>query len=298
MYSMLKFIVVAAGCISVVATAVAQELSGTLKKIKDNGAIVIGYREASIPFSFLDDRQQPVGYSIDICMKVVEAVKTELNLPNLQVRFNPINPQTRIPLVANGTVDIECGSTTNTLDRQKQVAFLVTTFVTGTRLLVKKTSGVSGYRDLKGKTLVVTSGTNNERVLQLLNDKESLGIKFVNAPDHAQAFSVVDLGRAVAFTTDDILLYSLKATARNPGDFDVVGEFLSLEPYSMIVRKDDAPFKRLGDRAVTDLFRSGEINKMYEKWFLSPIPPKGVNLNVPMSDLLKELIRNPNDKGV
>ena len=185
----------------------AQELTGTLKKIKDAGSITIGHRETSIPFSYLDDKQQPIGYSMDLCMAIVEEVKKELAMPTLAVKYNPVTSQTRIPLMSNGTIDIECGSTTNNLTRQKQVAFAPITFVTGTKLLVKKSSKIKTYKDLKNKTVVVTQGTTNERVIKALSDKENLNIKFLNAKDHAESFLTVKSGRAAAFSMDDVLLY-------------------------------------------------------------------------------------------
>lgn len=201
-------------------------LSGTLKKIKDTGTIVIGHREASIPFSYLDDKQKPIGYSLDICYRVVDAIKKDLKMSKLKMKLNPVTSQTRIPLMANGTIDIECGSTTNTVERQKQVAYGVTTFITGTKLLVKKNSGIKSAENLKGKTVVVTQGTTNERAIKAINDEKNLGIKFLHAKDHAESFLTVETGRAVAFPMDHILLYGLIANSKKPKDFEVVGDFL------------------------------------------------------------------------
>jgi glutamate/aspartate transport system substrate-binding protein len=281
----------------VAAPALAAELTGTMKKIKDTGAIVIGHREASIPFSYLDDQQRPIGYSMDICARIVEAVKKELNMPNLQVRYNPVTPQTRIPLMANGTIDLECGSTTNTVERQKQVGFAVTTFITGTKLLVKKDSGIKSIDDLKGKTVVVTQGTTNERAVKQINDEKNLGIRFLHAKDHAESFLTVETGRAVAFPMDHILLYGLIANSKNPAEWDVVGDFLSFDPYAIMLRKDDPQWKKFVDAVIIGLMKSGELEKLYNKWFLSPIPPKNVTLNVPMTPQLVEQFKNPNDKG-
>jgi glutamate/aspartate transport system substrate-binding protein len=275
--------------------AAAQE--GTLKKIKDSGAITIGHRESSIPFSYLDDRQKPIGYSMDICARIVEAVKKELKTPNLDVKYNVVTPQTRMQLIANGTVDIECGSTTNTVERQKQVAFAVTTFITGTKLLVKRKSGIKSVDGLKGKPVVVTQGTTNERAVKAINDQKNLGMRFLNAKDHAESFLTVDTGRAVAFPMDDILLYGLIANSKNPKDWAVVGDFLSYDPYAVMLRKDDPQFKKFVDGVIIGMMKSGELEKVYRKWFLSKIPPKGVNLNVPMSAQLKAQFKNPNDKG-
>lgn len=268
------------------APVVAQELTGTLKKIKDSGTITLGVRETSIPFSYLDDKQQAIGYSIDLCMAIVEEVKKELMMPTLKVNTNPVTSQTRIPLMSNGTIDMECGSTTNNLTRQKQVAFAPVTFVTGTKLLVKKTSKIKSYKDLKGKTVVVTQGTTNERVIKALSDKENLNIKFLNAKDHAESFLTVESGRAAAFSMDDVLLYGLVAKAKKPKDFEVVGDYLSYDPYGIMFRKNDADFAIVAYRALAGLMRSGEINKIYEKWFIGKLP-SGETMGMPMSPLLK-----------
>lgn len=268
------------------APVVAQELIGTLKKIKDSGTITLGVRETSIPFSYLDDKQQAIGYSIDLCMAIVEEVKKELMMPTLTVKTNPVTSQTRIPLMANGTIDMECGSTTNNLTRQKQVAFAPVTFVTGTKLLVKKSSKIKSYKDLKGKTVVVTQGTTNERTIKALSDKENLNIKFLNAKDHAESFLTVESGRAAAFSMDDVLLYGLIAKAKKPKDFDVVGDYLSYDPYGIMFRKNDADFAIVANRALAGLMRSGEINKIYDKWFIGKLP-SGETIGMPMSPLLK-----------
>ena len=277
--------------------ALAQD-GGTLKKIRDTGVIKIGHRDASIPFSYLDDDQKPIGYSVDICLKIADAVKANLKMPNLKVEFVPVTSQTRIPILTGGNIDVECGSTTNSIERQKQVSFAPTYFVTGTKIVVKKSAGIKGYDDLKGKTVVFTTGTTNERAMKAYNDAKNLGINFIPSKDHAESFLAVETGRAVAFPMDDILLYSLVASAKNPGDYVVIGEFLSDDPYAIMVRKDDAEFKKLVDSAVGNIYKSGEINKIYAKWFQSKIPPKGINLNFPMSDGLKEAFKNPNDTGV
>ena len=242
--------------------------------------------ETSIPFSYLNDKQDPIGYSIDLCMAIVEEVKKELSMPTLMVKTNPVTPQTRIPLMSNGTIDMECGSTTNTLTRQKQVAFAPVTFVTGTKLVVKKTSKIKSYKDLKGKTVVVTQGTTNERTIKALSDKENLNIKFLNAKDHAESFLTVESGRAAAFAMDDVLLYGLIAKAKKPKDFDVVGDYLSYDPYGIMFRKNDSDFAIIANRALAALMRSGEINKIYDKWFIGKLP-SGETIGMPMSPLLK-----------
>ena len=284
-----SFAAVAAIAVLAAAPALAQELTGTLKKIKDSGTITIGHRETSIPFSYLDDKQQPIGYSMDICAAVVEEVKKELGLATLAVKYNPVTPQTRIPLMANGTIDIECGSTTNTLTRQKQVGFAPVTFITGTKLLVKKSSKVKSYKDLKNKTVVVTQGTTNERIIKALSDKDNLNIKFLNAKDHGESFLTVESGRAVAFSMDDILLYGLIAKAKQPKDFEVVGDYLSYDPYGMMYRKGDEDFGLVIRRSIAKLMASGDINKLYNKWFLEKLP-SGETMGVPMSPLLKAAI--------
>ena len=281
---------VAAFALLAAAPALAQDLTGTLKKIKDSGSITIGHRETSIPFSYLDDKQQPIGYSMDICAAIVEEVKKELGLAQLAVKYNPVTPQTRIPLMANGTIDIECGSTTNTLTRQKQVGFAPVTFITGTKLLVKKSAKIKSYKDLRNKTVVVTQGTTNERIIKALSDKDNLNIKFLNAKDHGESFLTVESGRAVAFSMDDILLYGLIAKAKTPKDYEVVGDYLSYDPYGMMYRKGDEDFGVVIRRAIGRLMASGDINKIYNKWFLEKLP-SGEVMGVPMSPLLKAAIQ-------
>ena len=279
---------------AVCGTAGAQD---TLKKIKDTGTITIGHRDTSIPFSYYDDKQNVVGYAMDICMKIVDAVKTNLKLKKLDVKFNPVTSATRIPLMANGTIDLECGSTTNNLDRQKQVWFTITHFVTANRYVAKKSSNIKSLADLKGKTVVSTSGTTNIKWATEENAKRKLGMNIIAAKDHAEAFLTVDTGRAVAFFMDDILLYSLVATSKNPSAWAIGSEAYTVEPYGIMLRRDDAAFKKVVNGAVTRLYKSGEISKIYDKWFLKPIPPKGVNLNVPMSAQFKKVVAKPTDSG-
>ena len=276
----------------------AQELTGTLKKIKDSGVVTIGNRESSIPFSYLDDKQQPIGYSMDLCNKVVDAIKAELKLPKLEVKYNPVTSQNRIPLVQNGTVDMECGSTTNSVDRQKQVSFGMTTFVTGIKMLVKADSGIKDIGDLNGKAVVTTTGTTSDALIKASEKGKNIDVKNVYGKDHSDSFLQVDSGRAVAFVMDDVLLAGLIANSKNPKEFAIVGEALRVEPYGIMIRKDDPQFKALVDKTLTGLMKSGEIVKIYEKWFLNPVPPKGINVNLPMSKELKDAIANPNDTGV
>ena len=284
--------------LGLVAPAAAQELTGTLKKVKDSGAITIGHRDASIPFSYYDDKQQPVGYAVDLCMRIVEAVKNEVKMPKLDVKYQLVTSANRIPLMANGTVDLECGSTTNNLARQKEVGFTITHFLTATRLVSKKSSNIKSIDDLKGKTVVSTSGTTNIRQLTELNTSKNMGMNIIPANGHPEAFQMVETGRAVAFAMDDILLYSLVSQARTPSDYVISSDALSLpEPYGIMLRKDDPAFKAVVDGAMTRTYKSGEVKQIYEKWFLKPIPPKGINLNVPMSPLLKNVIAQPTDSG-
>jgi len=281
----------------VIAGAAQAQESPTLKKIKDSGTITLGVRDSSIPFSYLDDKQSYQGYSIDLCMKAVTALQKHLGLTQLNVKMNPVTSATRIPLMANGTIDLECGSTTNNVERQKQVAFAPTTFVSGNRLLAKKASNINSLNDLKGKTLVSTAGTTSMRQVTALNTEKSLGMNILSAKDHAEAFLMVETGRAVAFLMDDILLASLAATSKSPADYTITKEALQLEPYGIMMRRDDPGFKKVVDDAIVGVFKSGEINRIYTKWFQSPIPPKGVNLNWPMSEQLKKIIAKPTDSG-
>jgi glutamate/aspartate transport system substrate-binding protein len=279
------------------ATAAHAQESPTLKKIKDSGTITLGVRDSSIPFSYLDDKQSYQGYSIDLCMKAVTAIQKHLGMTALNVKMQPVTSATRIPLMANGTVDLECGSTTNNLERQKQVAFAPTTFITANRLLAKKSSNIKSLNDMKGKTLVSTSGTSNLKQLTQLNAERNLGMNIVAAKDHAEAFLMVETGRAVAFGMDDILLASLAASSKNPSEYSITQEALSVEPYGIMMRRDDPGFKKVVDDAIINVFKSGEINRIYSKWFQSPIPPKGINLNWPMSEQLKKVIAHPTDSG-
>lgn len=292
-----KLFTVLIGAGLIIGSAQAQELTGTLKKIKDTGTIVLGVRDSSIPFSYLDDKQSYQGYSIDLCMRAVKSIQKELGLTSLNVRMNPVTSATRIPLMANGTVDLECGSTTNNIERQKQVSFAPTTFVTATRLLAKKSSNINSLEDLKGKTIVSTSGTSNLKLLTQLNGERNLGMNILTAKDHAEAFLMVETGRAAAFGMDDILLASLAASSKSPADYTITKDALSVEPYALMMRRDDPAFKKAVDNAIIGTFKSGEINKIYDKWFQSPIPPKGINLSIPMSDPLKAAIANPTDSG-
>jgi glutamate/aspartate transport system substrate-binding protein len=285
------------GALTLVSAAQAEDLTGTLKKIKDSGTITMGVRDSSIPFSYLDDKQQYIGYSIDICNKIATAVQKELGMVEMKRNYQPVTSATRIPLMANGTIDLECGSTTNNTERQKQVAFAPTTFVTANRILYKKGSGIKVLADLKGKTIVSTAGTSNIKQITILNTDQNLGMNILSAKDHAEAFLMVETDRAAAFAMDDVLLASLAATSKTPNAFEISKEALSVEPYGIMERKDDPQFKKVVDAAVVSLMSSGELVQIYNKWFLTPIPPTGVNLNVPMSEQLKAVIAKPTDSG-
>lgn len=271
------------------------ELTGTLKKVKESGTIVMGIRESSYPLSYLNDKQEPIGYHIDICNRIVDAVKAELKMPNLKVQHQPVTSQNRIPLVSNGTVDLECGSTTNNEARAKQVSFVDTTFVTNVRMAVKKKSGITSLSQLDGKPVATTSGTTSVQLMRSHEKGQKINFKEVYGKDHADSFLLLETDRAVAFVMDDNLLAGLIATSKNPGDYALVGEVLNVEPIAIMIRKDDPQFKKLADDTVKGMMKSGEINKLYAKWFMSPIPPKNVNMNFPMSDHLKELIKHPSD---
>ncbi|MGA8053639.1 MAG: transporter substrate-binding domain-containing protein [Burkholderiales bacterium] len=278
--------------------AVAQELTGTLKKIKETGAITIGHREASIPFSYLDEKQQPVGYAMDLCMKVVDAVKAELKMPNLKVALQPVTSANRIPLMQNGTIDLECGSTTNSVERQKQVAFGPTYFVINVTAAVKKNSGIKTLADLNGKTIATTSGTTSVPLLKKYEKTATIDVKEIYGKDHAESMQLLTTDRAAAFVMDDVLLAGQIANQQSPGDYLIIGESLRQEPYSMMLRKDDPQFKAVVDKAVAGVYKSGEIDKIYAKWFTNPIPPRNVNLNFPATPGLREAFANPNDQGV
>jgi glutamate/aspartate transport system substrate-binding protein len=276
----------------------AQELTGTLKKAKDTGVFTLGYRESSIPFSYLDDKQQPIGYAMDLCMKVFEAVKTELKMPNLKLGLQSVSSSNRIPLLQNGTIDLECGSTTNSTDRQKQVSFGPTYFVINVSAAVKKSSGIKRLADLAGKTISTTSGTTAVPLLRQYEKTKNADIKEIYGKDHAESFLLLAQDRVSAFVMDDILLAGQIANASNPGEYMILPESLRTEPYSMMLRKDDPQFKALVDKTIDGVMTSGEINKIYAKWFTSPIPPKGVNMNFPETPAIKDAFAHPNDKGV
>ncbi|WP_237385949.1 glutamate/aspartate ABC transporter substrate-binding protein [Xenorhabdus sp. Sc-CR9] len=284
--------------LSAVGAAHAEELTGTLKKIKGNGVIVVGHRESSVPFSYYDNQQNVVGYSQDYSNLIVDAVKKKLDMPNLQIKLIPITSQNRIPLLQNGTFDFECGSTTNNLERQKQAAFSNTIFSVGTRLLTNKDPGVKGFDDLAGKNVVVTSGTTSEILLNKLNDEKKMKMRIISAKDHGDSFRTLESGRAVAFMMDDALLAGERAKAKKPDQWIIVGKPQSEEAYGCMLRKNDPQFKKLMDDVIAKVQISGEAEKMFNRWFKEPIPPKNLNMNFSMTDEMKTLFKSPSDKAL
>jgi len=291
----MKYLIALLAALAVALPAMAQE--GTLKKVKDSGSITIGHRDASLPFSYYDDKQQPIGYAMDLCMKIVDAVKAELKLPKLDVKYQLVTSANRIPLMANGTIDLECGSTTNNIARQEQVWFTMTHFVTANRWAYKKSAKLGKLSDLKGKTIVSTAGTTNIKGMTEINAARNLGMNIISANGHSEAFQMVETGRAVAFAMDDILLAGLVAQSRAPGDYAISTEATSVEPYGIMVRKGDKAFKAVADRAMTNVYKSGQIKAIYSKWFEKPVPPKGVNLKLPMTAAFKKVVAKPTDSG-
>lgn len=287
---------VLAALLSLAATTASAQVPPTLEKIKASGSMTVAYRESSIPFSYLGGDAQPTGFGWEICGKIVEQVKKATGRADLKVTTQAVTSQNRIPLMTNGTIDIECGSTTNNSDRAKQVAFAINYFYTGTRLLVKADSPIKAMADLKGRKVVSTTGTTNFQVMRKLNADQNLNFELLGAKDHAESALLVQQGRADAFAMDDILLYGLRASSQNPAELAVVGEAVQVEPYAIMLRRDDPEFKRLVDATLTNLMKSGEFESLYKKWFQSPIPPKGINLGAPMSQELKDNLKALSDK--
>ena len=285
-------------CILAVSPAGAQERTGTLKKIETTRTVTLGHRESSIPFSYYNDQQQVIGYSHEIMLNVVDAIRRELRLPDLRVKLVPVSSQNRLTLVQNGTVDLECGSTSNTVERQKQVAFSNSLFIIGTRLLVKKDAGIEDFPDLAGRTVVTTAGTTPQRSLRKVNADKKMNMIIISAKDHGESFLTLETGRAAAFMLDDVLLYGELAKAKRPGDWIVTGPPPAREAYGCLLRKDDAAFKQLVDAAIAGFQTSGAADGLYRKWFLSPIPPKGLNLDFPMSAEMRALFKHPNDRAI
>ena len=268
----------------------------TLKKVADSGKLTLAYRDSSVPFSYVEGPGKPLGFSMDIANAVVQEVKKRTGKAVLEIEYIPVTSQNRIPLLVNGTVDLECGSTTNNSTRGKDVSFAINHFYTGTRLLAKKTSRIKNYADLENKTVASTSGTTNSQVMRKYNADKKLNMQIILGKDHADSLLLVEADRAVAFAMDDILLFGLMANAKNPAEWEVVGDSLQVEPYACMLRKDDPKFKTLVDGVITGLMKSGEFDRLYKKWFMSPIPPKNINLNLPMSAQLRDTLKAPSDK--
>jgi len=296
MKTAIAVIVTAGLVVGVCAPAKAQSLEGTLKKVKETGTITIGHRDSSIPLSYLDDKLQPIGFSIELCKQVVEAVKAKLAMPSLSVKYNPVTSATRLPLVANGTVDIECGSTANMTSRQTQVGFSYTFFVPQFKWITRTSSAITTEDDLRGKIVAVTAGTNTALFVNKMNNEGKLGMTIMQGKDHAESFLLVETGRASAWMEDDILIAGFRANAKNPADFKLLDRSYPSDPYALMIRRGDQQFKALVDETLATLMRSGEFEKLYTQWFESAIPPRAINIQLPMSDALKRAIKEPNDK--
>jgi glutamate/aspartate transport system substrate-binding protein len=292
----LRFIILTLCASAFVSAAHGQE-GDTLAKVRKNGVFTLGVRESAVPFSYLDDKQSFVGYSVDLCQLIATALKQKLNMPNLQVKEIATTPLSRIALIVNGTVDIECGSTTNNLARQKQVGFSDTTFVIGTRLMVKKGSGIHDFGDLVGKNVVTTAGTTPEQILREMNNKSNMRMNVISAKDHSEGFLTLSTGRAAGFFIDDALLYGQRAKAPDPQDYEIVGKPQSFEAYALMIRKEDPQFRAFVNETLTAAMKSGKVAELYNKWFMAPIPPNGMNLNFPMSEQLRDALASPNDKA-
>ncbi len=296
----LRFPAIAIVMASLLATSAfaADDLTGTLKKIKDSGSMTLGYREASVPFSYLQADGTPVGYGYEVCNRIADAVKKDLNMPNLKINYQPVTSANRIPLIQNGTVDIECGSTTNSKKRQEQAAFGTNYFGIQVTAAVWKDGPIKTLKDLAGKNVAVTSGTTTVELLKKFEKDNNITIRLLKTKNFAEAMKLVANKRADAFVIDDVLLAGQISTLPNPDDFKIIDESLSTEPYAPMFRKDDPQFKALVDKTITGMIKDGSLAKLYSKWFESPIPPKNVNLNFPMNKVTKDLFANPNSDGI
>ncbi|MDN4589672.1 amino acid ABC transporter substrate-binding protein [Xenophilus aerolatus] len=292
----MKLSVLSSAVLLAALTATGAQAADTLAKVAEANKITLAYRESSVPFSYLEAPGKPIGFAVDIANAVVAAVKKQTGKPNLEVGWMAVTSQNRIPLLSNGTIDLECGSTTNNTARGKEVDFAINHFYTGTRLLVKKSSGIKNWADLKGKKVAITTGTTNMLVVRKYNEEKKLDLDVVGTKDHADALLLVETDRASAFPMDDILLFGLKANAKDPAALDVVGDALQVEPYACMLRKDDPKFKALVDGVITGMMKSGEFEKLYNKWFMGPIPPKNQAIGLPMNQELKDNIQTPSDK--
>lgn len=267
-----------------------------LERIKSSGQVVIAHRESSVPFSFVDPDGQPVGYAVDLCLRVVDALRRQLAQPDLKPRFVVVTSVNRIPMIEEGKADLECGSTTNNAERRQKVAFTVPHYIAGARYLVPADSPVQAIRDFKGRTVVSTKGSTPLKAVAQANNEYRLGIRLVEAPDHARAVDMVAAGEADGFVMDDVLLYGLVAGRPDPGRFKVVGKFLTIEPLAIMFARDDAAFKKLVDDEMKRLIQTREAHTLYERWFLRPIPPANRSLNLPMNYLLKDFWKYPTDQ--
>ena len=276
--------------------ALAADLSGTLKKVKDDGIVVVGFREASIPFSYYNDAKQPIGYSIDFTNLILDGIRKQVNAPDLKVRWLPITSQNRISLLQNGTIDFECTTTTHNASREQQVDFSNSLFIIGTRLMTKKDSGIKDFADLKGQTVVVGAGTTSEVLLRKLNVDQKMDMRIISAKDHAESSLTLSTGRAKAMMMDDALLAGERAKLSDPKDYVITGKPQSYEAYGCMVRKGDAEMKKLLDDVIAQAETSGKGEAIYKKWFMSPIPPKNLNLDFAMSEAMQHLFAHPNAK--
>jgi ABC-type amino acid transport substrate-binding protein len=283
--------------VAIAAIAASAHADDTLARIRQTQTLTIAHREASVPFSYIDETtKKPIGYAVDLCLKVADAIKRELKLPSLKIEYLSVTGTTRIPSIVDGKADLECGSTTNNADRRKQVAFTIPHFIATARMLVRTDSGIKNWADLRDKRVVTSKGTTTVKLLTDRDKVRALNLKLVEAVDHNESFAKVEKGEAEAFPMDDVLLFGLRATAKNPNNFDIVGDPLSTEPYAIMLRKDDPAFKSLVDREMARLINDGELTRLYDKWFMRPIPPKNVNMKMPMSHLLRDILRFPTDK--
>jgi len=295
-FSSLTALVLSAGLCTVSLSSQAQSVdSTTLRRIQQTGVISIGHRVASVPFSYLDSRRRPIGYTIDVCQRVVDAVRERLQMPSLEVRYVGVTAATRLPMLASGAIDLECGVTTNTVERQRFAAFSLTTFVAASRMLSRKAAQLTSVDDLRGRTVVSTVATTSMQYLASLNQAAKLDMRILGGQDDADAMRILRNGQAVAFVMDDVLLRSLLAGARDADDFDIGSDALSVEPYAIGLPRNDAAFKQLVDGVILDIFKRGDLHTLHKRWFQSPIPPRGINLQIPMSDQLQRLIRQPID---
>lgn len=294
---MRKLLLLLFGMTALAGTAAAQE-SPTLRKIKETGVITLGFRDKSIPFSYLDKQQRPIGYSMDLCNLVVESLKLRLKLPALEVMLRPVTAANRVSFLVNDIIDLECGSTSNTIERQKDVAYSVTTFVASASLVSKKANNIQSLQQLRERTVVSTAGTTTIKALVDMNRVQGLDMRILAGKDHADSFLLVETDRAAAFAMDNGLLHGQVASAPNPADYVIVNTELAVEPYGIVLRKNDPEFKKIVDEAIIEVFRSGEIQQIYRKWFLAPIAPNRITLQLPMSNALKRVIAVPTDSGV